>query len=1129
MACERCGFDNPAGFRFCGFCGARLGSTGESSSDHERKIISALFCDVAGSTERAERLDPEDVHRLLTPYYNGVRGEIERFGGKVEKFIGDAVCGVFGAPLSHGDDVERAVRAALAVRDWIAYLNETNPDLDLHVRLGVATGEAVVALTAQSGEAIAWGDVVNTASRLQGAAPVDSILVDETSYRATRDAIEYSRAEPVRAKGKARPIRVWLPSSPRARRGIDLSQASRGPLVGRSKELSLLLESLERVERQRSPELVTLVGDAGIGKSRLVFELFREVELAQELRAWRQARSSPYGDGFAFWALGEIVKAHAGILETDTASVASDKLHRTVRDLVPATTDAARLEGHLQPLVGVGAAAKTGDQRQAAFAAWRHFFEAVAERYPLVLVFEDIHWADKGLLDFIEDLLDWARDVRILVVCTARPELADARPGWGEERTSATTVVLDPLSENETRELVAELAPGALPSEATEKIVTAASGNPLYAVEFVRMLEDRPGQTLAVPESVHAIITARLDALPVAEKALLQDASVIGRVVWQGALARVGGQSVRGSSPRPSGRAPRSSRLRPRRPDRHLEALERKEFLVRARPSSVAGEAEYRFRHVLVRDVAYGQIPRLRRGESHRRTAEWLESLSPDRAADRAEMLAHHYLHAYELALASGADTASLSERARVSLREAGDRALSLYAFPAASRYFRAALALLEEQDAERPGLLLRLGKSLYYADMGGADVLADAEQSLLAAGDPDSAAEAAMHLADLAYVHSESHERVFEAAYRALTLVESRGPSPSKVDVLLDLAVLLTLVAEHEQAIDLARRALRDAEALELQEFQARALAIIGASRGLSGDPDGRTDLERSIAIAEEIDSPSSSHHCGMLADLECNLGNLQRCFELQARAREHAERFGHAAHIEWLKAEGVAEGYWTGNWDEALGLADEFLARTEAGHGHFMEAYCRDMRGRIRLARGDLEGALDDTAKAVQRARASNEPQRLCPALAVRAWALAEAEAVPEATQCVDELLTLWRSKLNVVAASSWVVDLACALEALGRSDELQEVADGVRAKTAWLDAATALTSAQYSDAADVFARIGSRPDEALAHLRTARVLVEAGRAPKARSEVELALGFYRGVGAHARLSEAERMTVA
>ena len=823
------------------------------------------------------------------------------------------------------------------------------------------------------------------------------------------------------------------------------------------------------------------------------------------------------------------MKAHAGILETDTASVASDKLHRTVRDLVPSATDAARIEGRLQPLVGVGAAAKTGDQRQAAFAAWRHFLEAVAERYPLVLVFEDIHWADKGLLDFIEDLLDWARDVRILVVCTARPELADARPGWGEERTSATTVVLDPLSEDETRELVAELAPRALPSEATEKIVTAASGNPLYAVEFVRMLEDRPGQTLAVPESVHAIITARLDALPVAEKALLQDASVIGRVVWQGALARVGGQSVRGSSPRPSGRAPRSSRLRPRRPDRHLEALERKEFLVRARPSSVAGEAEYRFRHVLVRDVAYGQIPRLRRGESHRRTAEWLESLSPDRAADRAEMLAHHYLHAYELALASGADTASLSERARVSLREAGDRALSLYAFPAASRYFRAALALLEEQDAERPGLLLRLGKSLYYADMGGADVLADAEQSLLAAGDPDSAAEAAMHLADLAYVHSESHERVFEAAYRALTLVDSRGPSPSKVDVLLDLAVLLTLVAEHEQAIDLARRALRDAEALELQEFQARALAIIGASRGLSGDPEGRTDLERSIAIAEEIDSPSSSHHCGMLADLECNLGNLQRCFELQARAREHAERFGHAAHIEWLKAEGVAEGYWTGNWDEALGLADEFLARTEAGHGHFMEAYCRDMRGRIRLARGDLEGALDDTAKALQQARASNEPQRLCPALAVRAWALAEAEAVPEATQCVDELLTLWRSKLNVVAASSWVVDLACALEALGRSDELQEVADGVRAKTAWLDAASALTSARYSGAADLFARIGSRPDEALAHLRTARALVEAGRDRKARSEVELALGFYRGVEAHARLSEAERMAVA
>jgi class 3 adenylate cyclase/tetratricopeptide (TPR) repeat protein len=1109
MACERCGFGNPAGFRFCGSCGAPLLSTGGSRWEDERKLVSALFCDVAGSTERAERLDPEDVRRLLVPYYNGVRSEIERFGGKVEKFIGDAVCGLFGAPRAHGDDPERAVRAALAVRDWIAYLDENDPELDLHVRLGVATGEAVVVLTAQPNEAMAWGDVVNTAARLQSAAPVDSILVDEPSYRATRDAIEFDPAEPVKAKGKAEPVPAWLPLAPRARRGIDLSQGSREPLVGRSEQLAVLLERLERTDRQRTPELITLVGEAGIGKSRLVFELFRRVELAPELRAWRQARSSPYSDGFAFWALGEIVKAQAGILETDTASVASRKLGQTVRDFVATATDAGRIEAHLRSLVGVEPAAQTGDQRQAAFAAWRHFLEAVAQRNPLVLVFEDIHWADGGLLDFVEDLLDWGRDAPILVICTARPELAETRPEWGLGRESATTLALAPLSEDEIAEVVATRAPGALPRQVKEKIVAAASGNPLYAVEYVRMVEDRPGYALAVPESVQAIIAARLDALPAEEKALLQDAAVIGRVVWPGALAHVSSRSRRSA-------------------DRQLEALERKDFVVRARPSSVAGEAEYRFCHVLVRDVAYGQIPRSHRGEAHRRTAEWLESLSPDRAADRAEMLAHHYLRAYELALAAGGDTSTLTERARLSLREAGDRALSLYSFPAASRYFRAALALLDEQDPERPGLLLRLGKSLYYADMGGGDVLSDAEQLLLEAGDPDSAAEAAMHLADLAHVHGESHERVFDAAYRALRLVDGRPASASKIDVLLDLAVLLTLVAEHERAIDLAREALRDAEALELREFEARALAIIGASRGMSGDPDGRSDLEWSIAITEEIDSPYSSHHYGMLADLECNLGNLERCFELQARARVHAERFGHKAHIQWLKAEAVAEGYWTGNWNEALRLADEFLTHIEAGPGHFMEAYCRDVRGRIRLARGDVTGALDDTEKALQQARASNEPQMLCPALAVRARALAEAESVAEASQCVDELVLLWTSKLDLVPVSSWVVDLACALTALGRSNELREVADRVRTRTAWLEAATAMTCSQYTGAADVFAKIGSRPDEALAHLRAAQGLVEAGRNGEARPERELALGFYGGVEAGARIGEAERLLV-
>jgi class 3 adenylate cyclase/tetratricopeptide (TPR) repeat protein len=1126
MPCQRCGSENPPEFRFCGSCGASLTVREELGRDVERKIVSALFCDVVGVTQRASVLDPEDVHRMLGAYYASARRDLERHGGTVEKFVGDAICALFGAPRTRGDDAERAVRAALAVRDSVADLNEADPELDLQIRLGIATGEALVDLRARpsEGEHLAWGDVLNTASRLKDAAPADTINVDETTYRATRHVIEYGVAEPVQAKGKVEPVLVWQALERRARPGLDPLRAGREPLVDRLEELTTLLDTLDRVGRDRTPELVTVVGEPGIGRSRLVFELARRVELLEEIITWRQGRSPPYGEGFSFWALGEIVKGQAGILETDGASAASAKLARAVHDLVPAQADAARIEAHLQSLVGLGADLHTthGDQREAAFSAWRHFLEALARQRPLVLVFEDVQWADDGLLDFVEHVLEWGRDVPVLIVCTARPELFDRRPGWAA-RDNARSLVLRPLSQGEAGELVAELAGEAIPSETATAIVAAAAGNPLFTVELVRMLEDRGllaasdrslgaagDQTLPVPQSVQSIIAARLDSLSDERKALLQDAAVVGKVVWPGALAAIGGRSRRAV-------------------DRDLRELERRELLTRARLSSVEREPEYRFRHTLVRDVAYSQIARRRRGESHRRTAEWLETLRPDRASDLAELLAHHYLSAYELARASEAETVELSERARIALRDAGDRALSLQSFPIAAKYFRAALELWPGHDPERPELLLRLGKSLYYADTAGAEVLIEAEEGLLRAGDRESAAEAATFLADLAHQLGQPQETVFEHARRALALVEGVGPSRAKVDVLVDLALFLGLGGEHEQAIGLAEEALQDAEALELQELQARALATMGISRGLSGDPRGRADLQRSIAITEEIDSSLGSHHCGMLADLEFNLGNLDECFELQARARRHAERFGHAAHIQWLRAEQVAEGYWTGRWDEALSLAEEFVGETESGTRHFMEGYCRTMRGRICLARGDVAGASEDADVALQQARASNEPQMLYPALAFRAHVLAEVNAGDEAARLADELLALWTSKLTVFPASSWLVDLSYALERLERPDDLLLAAEGVTARTPWLEAAVAFSRGDFPVAAEFFRRIGSRPDEALSHLRAAEQFVRAGNEGDGRASLELALSFYRGVDASAYIGQAEALPVA
>ena len=476
-------------------CGTPL-AVQEAGGREERKVVTVFFADLVGFTGRAEQLDPEDVRAMLSPYYARVRSEIERFGGTVEKFIGDAVMAVFGAPVSHEDDPERAVRAALAAREAVQELNEANPALDLHVRIAVNTGEAVVALDARpsEGEGMVAGDVVNTAARLQAAAPVDGILVGETTYRATERNVEYRDCEPVEAKGKAEPIPVWEALGARARYGVDVAQRGGAELVGRGQELDLLLEALARVERERTPQLVTLVGVPGIGKSRLVWELAQAVDANPDrFIFWRQGRSLPYGEGVAFWALAEIVKAQAGILETDSAETAETKLIETVSDLVPDASEARWVETQLRRLVGVSAEEEGGgDRRDEAFAAWRRFFEALAERLPAVLVFEDLHWADDNLLDFVDYLVDWATDSPLLVLGTARPELLERRPGWGGGKSNATTTSLSPLSEQDTARLISSLLEETvMPAEKQALLLSRAGGNPLYAEEYARMVAER--------------------------------------------------------------------------------------------------------------------------------------------------------------------------------------------------------------------------------------------------------------------------------------------------------------------------------------------------------------------------------------------------------------------------------------------------------------------------------------------------------------------------------------------------------------------------------------------------------------------------------------------------------------
>ncbi|HEV8099278.1 MAG TPA: adenylate/guanylate cyclase domain-containing protein [Gaiellaceae bacterium] len=1094
IVCAACGRENPAEARFCLACGSRLEAAAEARE--ERKVVSVLFADLVGFTSRAEQLDPEDVRATLTPYYARLRHELERRGGTVEKFIGDAVMAVFGAPLAHEDDPERAVRAALAIRDAIA------EDGQLQVRAAVTTGEALVSLDAApaEGQGMVAGDVVNTAARLQSAAPVNGVLVDGATYRATRQRIDYTEAEPVTAKGKAEPVRVWTAREARSRFGVDVVQAG-GALVGRARELNLLTDALARVREERSTQLVTLVGVPGIGKSRLVYELSLAAEAEEELIFWRQGRSLPYGEGVTYWALGEMVKAQAGILDSDAPELAERKLAEAV--------GALQLEGpvllleSLRPLIGLGAEG-TGGDRSERFAAWRQFLEALAEERPTVLVFEDLHWAGDDLLDFVDHLVEWSSGVPLLVVCTARPELLERRPGWGGGKPNALSLSISPLSENETSRLLAGLLEQAvMPAEVQASLLARAGGNPLYAEQFARLLlesgaEDDP----PLPETVQGIIAARLDALPPGEKQLLQDASVLGKVFWLGAACAVGGHEQAEAEQR-------------------MHALVRKEFVRPERRSSVGGESEYAFRHVLVRDVAYGQIPRSGRAERHERAAAWIDSLG--RGEDRADMLAHHYLEALRLRRETGGDlTPELLARAREAAREAGDRALALGAYAAASRLYEAALELSDSDDELRPDLLLAYARSRVDDAALDEAVLTEAAESLLRRGGVEAAAEARARLGGV-WLNRGEGSRALACLESARELVADRDPSPEKAFVLQELGRAL-MMAEDERAIATATESLQLAEQLGLDASRARNLNTIGCAKVTSGDRSGLEDLEQARAIGAEAHSHEESSAVANLQTMYGVLGDLRRAGELQEQTLAIARQRGIGAFIRWQEVEQAMHWYWSGRWAEAFERVNEVIEAAEEGSPHYMDSVALYVRSAILLARGDLDAAVADARLGLKVARMTNDPQSVNPAIALEAFVEATVANKQAANAVADELLAAWGDK--GMRPQQEAVDGAWALVALGRTAELQAALDHVRAQTIWHDAAGRIASGDLAGAADVYAEIGSLPTEAYARLRAAEAFARAGDRAEADRQLRLALPVFTQLGATAWAADAESL---
>jgi class 3 adenylate cyclase/tetratricopeptide (TPR) repeat protein len=686
-SCPSCGADTSGWLAFCGRCGAPVSAARAGQGD-ERKIVTVLFCDLVGFTASSDGADPEDVIARLRLYHAHLRREIERLGGTVEKFIGDAVMAVFGAPVAHEDDSERAVRAALGILQAIQNLNAAHAALELAVRVGICTGEAVVALGArpQAGEGIVAGDVVNTAARLQAVAPVGGIVVGEATWRATREVFDYQPLRAVYLKGKAAALPIWRVQAARSRLDANVSAAPT-PFVGRDAELAVLQGAYRRMAAEASAQLVAIVGEPGVGKSRLVQEFRAFIGGQPDRVAWRQGRCPAYGDGVTFWALGEVVKAHAGILESDDPVEAAQKLAAAVAAVVPEQADRLWLEHRLAPLVGLTSADTGTAERDEAFAAWCRFLQAVAAKNPLLVVLEDLHWADPAMLNFVHYLVDRASRSRLLVVGTTRPELYDRTPDWGRAIHTTTTIQLSPLSDADTARLVTALLGHAVLSiETHAALLERAGGNPLYAEQVCRMLIDRgmlqrdqrtarlvPGADVVFPESIQALITARLDTLSPGRKTLLQDAAVVGKVFQPDALAVTGRRDAAAVQD-------------------GLQHLAWRGFIRPVRGSFVRGEAEYAFWHVLTRDVAYAQLPRAARMSKHWAAASWIERTAGERVGDHAEVLAHHYTSALALARATGAteDAISLQERAARFLVLAGDRAMGLDVARADTYYQRA-------------------------------------------------------------------------------------------------------------------------------------------------------------------------------------------------------------------------------------------------------------------------------------------------------------------------------------------------------------------------------------------------------------------------------------------------------
>ena len=1126
-ACPNCGASYEGTPKFCAECGFALpGAAGPVPATRaegqapisrapaepaaERRFVTVLFADLVGFTTIAEQQDPEAVREMLSRYFEVAREVIESYGGAVEKFIGDAVMAVWGAPVAREDDAERSVRAALDLIEQVRSIKVGDEPLTLTLRAGIVSGEAAV-VPGRVGEGAVAGDIVNTASRLQSVAAAGTVLVAEATYAATAAGIAYEAAGEQLLKGKQSPVPAWRALRVVGRRGgAGREEGLEPPFVGREVELRLLKDQLHAAEAERKLRMVAITGQAGIGKSRLIWELEKYLDgLAGHVYYWHQGRSPSYGEGVTFWALGEMVRRRAGITEGEDEASTREKLRASIHEFVADPEERRWLEPALGGLLGIDEA--NWQAREQLFSAWRTFFEHIAERGTMVLAFEDLQWADDGMLDFIEHLLEWARNKPILIVTMARPELLERRPNFGVGQRALVAVYLEALADEHIGALLHGLVP-ALDEKDLAPIVERAEGVPLYAVEIVRSLISAghlvrrgdayelvgPLPELDVPPTLRALISSRLDALSSEERALLQDASVLGQVFSLQSLSALNGLSA--------------DEL-----ERQLHRLSPKEILTLESDPRSPERGQYRFRQGLIREVAYATLSKRERRTKHLAAARYFDTTDDD---ELAGVVASHYLEAFQTA-PKGEEANAIAAQARVALRAAGDRAARLHSPRQALGYYEKAMAVTFE-DADLADLRKRAAEAAWNAGdvQQGEALMRSALESFDALGMHTDAAQEADVLVGALLETS----RIDEAMSLARRTLAKLGGAASAESVGLhgQLARGHLFAGQAEEALEGISRALEMAETLGIREPTIQLTITKAWALG---------DLGR---FRESITLLIGAMH---LADLEHDIyARMRSRFNLSEQiAVEHAhyglvvgkegiaiaEQFG--IRTAALAGQAALCAFMIGDLDEVL--------RLEAGATELRTSLGSNVHGIAAIAlalRGELEESRRRMEKVREALSASSSAQDLAVLRYLEAWLALSDGDVAGSVRLARESRDAYRGS-NTLRAGILAT----------HGDVLLSDLDGLRADLEWLDrnarAASWIERSRRTARAAILALEGRTGDALAAYhavsgewrdadlrLDLALTLLERSRLlpaePGARAAAEEAAQLFTAMGAEA-----------